>query len=1424
MTKIKNTKKGMAKKTLSMSLVVAMLATSNVPVWAAEFSDGTDAAVTSDTEVSAPVVTDNTIDEFSDAVATTATEEAPVVEDTTANAAQIDTAEDVNLEDYTVKDLKMDDVSAWGTAVSVTGSIQDNGVDVTGFNYTWMADGVQAAGTGAVGTTSTGNVETISYNPTIEDFQKTLSLRIYKVGKNGSVIFSQTITGGVVQAKDISNDISAELSFDTTKYTGMTGKSKTVIYNGEEQKVSATNTYTVTKDSIGGKTVTIDNKNIDWHYETKTNDYTNVTKKNIKVYGTIVGTTDRSSAAYGYTGTTASAEYQITPFVVDANNYDDVTKVTLLKTSVEYTGTVAHKFSKKDIKLEINVSNDSTKEKKVDITAALKDDLDDNSIVGNGVTTGESFKATAKLFGQFDDSDAATEILKNFKFDNVTTNTVTTTNKYAITKRDLSKCTAVIKKEYNPSAFRGEAGKIADLTTDAAYIELTDAEGQTFTLSQILDDVVVQINSNVFNAANANPVQTGTMKNGVTIGYKNDSLNVTGSLNADLNLVVSSLAYVNATVSYRNNSTTDTSVSLGETKADAANVSVPYTGKAYDIEDTKAASTNIKYDVYNVSFTGLDLGAYAVSYNDNVNAGTVEVTLTGKGNYAGSTKKFYFTIDKDAVSASEFKATSDTVTINPSNNKDASLYKDAIKPVFKTALADGTNTILEEGKDYTVKYYYGKDGAASVDDLTGDKAGANKVDDYVYAVATLAKKGNYESSDSFIFAKAKIAKKSISNVTVTVDKDSYVYTGKEIVPDVTVKDGSVTLVKGEDYTLKFKDNINVGTATAYVVPTGTSDYATNTSATTTFKIEAAKAEDVKVTLKANTSSAVSTDNTFPYTGKQVKPVIAEVTLNGQKVTDDFDIEYPTYGENVNAGKEAGSITITPKTSNFTGTKTQLFNIQGKELTGALKVYNTDKSIVGVWSDIAYHTVGLQSKFYSFYYDGTAQTFGSEVFTADATLSATKDKDYEIKYINNTDAGYAFVAVVAKGNYEANTRTTTFNNLLGDYKVTAGKLYKGNKVIQNNIVDIIAFNIEPSYFTAKNITVANGTYAGGIPVKPQVTVTVNGKTLVEGTDYTLTLTAIKGEATPDKFVDVTTDKPYYVTINAKGGYKFDQVNGTNTYVWGIDKKDLKDCFVKVVKDGEKLDTTVMNGNVVETKENFDVKDNGDGTATVSVVDGGKSYTGSATVTVEDANATGAVGTAMISNVKVSGNKATVVLSDSVDNAAGYDYVIATEEDVQNGRVDIVKNQVKTSADFTYVQEGTYYAYCHAWKRGADGKKVFGDWSNIYKFEVTAKTPSQPVITSVKVKGSDITVTYTKASAAKGYDVVLGTAARKVNGEYRPVEYGTLVKKNLGADTVSVTFKNVEAGTYYAGLHAFNRTSADNTKVFSKWSNVKKVTVK
>ena len=198
--------------------------------------------------------------------------------------------------------------------------------------------------------------------------------------------------------------------------------------------------------------------------------------------------------------------------------------------------------------------------------------------------------------------------------------------------------------------------------------------------------------------------------------------------------------------------------------------------------------------------------------------------------------------------------------------------------------------------------------------------------------------------------------------------------------------------------------------------------------------------------------------------------------------------------------------------------------------------------------------------------------------------------------------------------------------------------------------------------------------------------------------------------------------------------------------------------------------------------------------------------------------------MIANVVVKGNTVTPVLSSEVDEAVGYDYVIATEEDYKNGRVGVSKNILKTNTDFHYVQQGTYYAYCHAWKRNAEGKKVFGEWSNIVKFTVTATTPSTPTVKSVKVKGSTVTVTYTVSEDATGYDVVLGSAVKKVNGEKRPVDYGTLVKKNIKGNVVTATFKNVPAGKYYAGVHSFNKTSENGSKVFSKWSNSKAVTVK
>lgn len=67
----------------------------------------------------------------------------------------------------------------------------------------------------------------------------------------------------------------------------------------------------------------------------------------------------------------------------------------------------------------------------------------------------------------------------------------------------------------------------------------------------------------------------------------------------------------------------------------------------------------------------------------------------------------------------------------------------------------------------------------------------------------------------------KQAKKDISTTTITC-KDAP-YTGSEVYPEVTLTDGTTTLVKDKDYTLTYSNNTNVG-EDAKVTVTGIGDY------------------------------------------------------------------------------------------------------------------------------------------------------------------------------------------------------------------------------------------------------------------------------------------------------------------------------------------------------------------------------------------------------------------------------------------------------------------------------------------------------------------------------------------------------------------------------------------------------------------------
>ena len=1311
MTKIKNTKKGMAKKTLSMSLVVAMLATSNVPVWAAEFSDGTDAAV----ETEAPAA-----ETFSD-------DAAPVVEDTTdttaAKATTNGTGFDITATDFTGV---TNGGIVWGNKVSTTVTVtkKDDNTDNVNYYYVWKNNDGQITDEESF---SNGKVE---YTPDAAQSGKDITLFVY-AKKDNSVVWSWTSDSFRVQPKQLSDVIN--MKDDNTKLSLKSSFKK--IYTGEAivptvDDINFANLANI-KDANNNVIFTAS----DFVIGSTEGDTVNVTTKGVNVYLT--------TTKAGYAGSVV-INYTISPLDLTAENVSNYLEATFVTTSKPYTGT--------DIVLKNTDVKIVDKKSGVDLSSYIK---------GEDVIyiSGEKYIKAGTQFNTGKDGDAnltfpiATPDESKYKNYTISGNlTLKPTNSFSITKRDLSTVNVSIPEQaYQNGAIVTVAPSVA------TYTDKTTGE-----VLKLAGDVVI--------------TSTATTQgvHDVTVSPATNNTNVEGSTTAKLSVAASSLS---------------TAKFSGQSYAEQAE---EYTGEQITKDLSKLGTVSIT-DVNGTHNLVKDVD-YKVEFGKNINAGVGTVTIVGLGSYVGSTKTVTFTInpavvDTKTVTVSKYVEKKDTTT--PSD------YKDAMGLVVKAKNANGKEFALTEGTDYVVEKYKFTN-SADADTTTGE------VGDKVKVVLKTTAKDNhkYLKNTNFIVKDGEeaiysstITKTTLKSENIKLKKTAYTYTGAAIKPDFdVVVDGRV--INPTEYKIKsLTNNVNAGTAT--MVITGTDGtFTSKTDASITFTIEAADASKLVASVGSQT-----------YTGYSIQPPVTAATLNNVaiNVKDNFTV---TYGENVAMGE--GTITLTPKNGNFTGTKTITFKITGQMLeNGDFKFYDAN----GLKIDNLSHT-----------YDGTAYTPAKTVFdTANTKVkkydnsnwesvgTLTEGTDYEIKYVDNTygkkDSSdkkqYGVVLAIAKGTYGGNYTDSTTGVTNGVYTDA-----EGNKI--ENVIYAERFEIGTLTIKDSNISVANGVYAGGLPVKPVVVVNVGGKTLVEGTDYELEYGA------NDDRTKVTTTKSLTVKVVGKNGYRTD---GTVSKNWGIDKFNLANANVTV--DGDKV--TVKCGRVdVETSE-YTVEKK-DGKVTVTAKKDSKNYTGSKTVDAATQDQKPAA--PMISSVKVVGNKATAILSGDSEGAAGYDYVISTDRDcITNKDYDSVnKNQVQTSTTFKYVQQGTYYAYCHAWKRDANGKKVFSDWSNAYPFVVSAITPDAPVITNVKVSGSTIKVTYKAAANATGYDVVLGTGSKKENGETRPYHYGDHKKLNLKEGTVTATFKNVPKGTWVVGMHAFNRTSEDGKKVFSPWSNLKKATVK
>ena len=1364
MTKIKNTKKGMAKKTLSMSLVVAMLATSNVPVWAAEFSDGSDSVV----ETTAPAA-----ETFSDETSASASEETetPVVTDEAEVSA---TATVVESNDLKINVSVSESATFAKDAVKVSGTIlKKDGTALNNFKYGWRVAGQDTnIYTREI---TDGDVTKMGFRP---DFKTSgdvdwdqyvgqkLELYIFNNGTEAdeTKINPVKIGSTIINKLDMSD---AQLALETYNGTDV------VTYNGKEYYFGDTakgNSVTLASTALTNAP-DVAPGNGQWTKENVLKYFDISASGTAKNAGDVLTVTATAKKDSPYTGTAKDVTIRVCQ-----KDFDDALKAGQI--TVESAAGLSYQYTGDQIK----VPNDKITLKE---TSALSG-ADLSAAVGSAYT--EDAGNPSKGFTE-QKVKVYLDATKLPNFSNVPKSILASKNTVTVKKRDLaSDCVISLGEIWGTTVIpldKIPTGTYVDDLSD--YLVFKDKEGNLLNLNDGFDYTVtvkkngVQVTNALESVGTYELTVSATSTDGVT--FDGNCIN-----SQTFKVIVSDNAMYAYGYSANNYESYYTGSEVKPSQADLGAVVIP--NSDYTPEHPLAS------DAYKIVGYKNNVNARSTTALEKAPAVTIEIT---EGKYKGNKVDVLFDIKPLNVKP-EYITVPETISYNK-GYKNAKEYNVPVKVVAK----DPSGKIVKEltDSDYTVSYKY----VDGTNKPVNNTIAQNELHDKIRSTITI-KNANFVGNGTEVTAAkdSEIVAKSLTDSMLTIAPATYTYTGGNIVPELLVKDGAYVLYegkendgKGEYEVTSITNNLNVGTGKVTIK--GINDLYSGT-ASATFTITAANTSDVKVEIAKE-----------QYTGKAIRPRKFKATLNGNDVTDQFEIV--DYGENVNAGK--GTVVLKPVdgNKNFTGGNiTAEFDIYKEAVAGTIAVYDANGE--NVTSKYATDGKTLKTNQQSFTFDGNEQIFATEKLTLTTKDTTAKASDFEIKYAENVTG---IPSSLKSGNDKYNIAYVYAVAKEGSGFTGNDEIVLADGTTIKNVVAKTAFLIKNVYFNAQNVSVKNATYAGGLPVKPEVLVQIKGRTLVEGKDYKLTLS---GASVGENYTDVTDGKVYGVTVTGIGGYVGSEVKLVKPASWGIDKKDIKDCDVKAI-DGV---ITVMNGYIPVPTTEYTSKNNGDGTYTVTANSASKNYTGSKTVTAQGKAENEKPDAPMISSVKVVGNKATAILSGDSEGAAGYDYVISTDRDcITNKDYDSVnKNQVQTSTTFKYVQQGTYYAYCHAWKRDENGKKVFSDWSNAYPFVVSAITPDAPVITNVKVSGSTIKVTYKAAANATGYDVVLGTDSKKENGETRPYHYGNHKVLNLKEGTVTATFKNVPKGTWVVGMHAFNRTSEDGKKVFSPWSNLKKATVK
>ena len=533
-------------------------------------------------------------------------------------------------------------------------------------------------------------------------------------------------------------------------------------------------------------------------------------------------------------------------------------------------------------------------------------------------------------------------------------------------------------------------------------------------------------------------------------------------------------------------------------------------GKNFTFEPFSVFSSSDVNDIAEQTFTGgeikpavtirvgdtqLEEGTdFSVTYQNNVEVGTAKAIVVGMGAYDGYVEK-EFTIAPADFSKVDFAPVDDCVYAGSAVSIPAQLiYRDYV---------------LVEGKDYELSYA----------DDSGKPIAAPTVVGQYRLIAT--GKGGFTGSSYRTF---NIITATLDDAVVSPVGDRQ-YAGWAIEPDVAMRIGSSFLVRDRDYTLTYENNVNVGQATVHIHGMGSVMGECDAS----FRIVTASLANAQVT---GVHDVQKTGRAVSFT-----PV---VVLNGVELHEgvDYTMSYAKPAEDNSSGTSGKTFTLAAAGSPATLAAAETAVKAGETIeapadegdyfvviTGKGNYREKAECAFAITADAPAGKTDLSSAqaqlaSTSVAYCGSACKPKASVSMAGTNL--VEGTDFIVAYENNVNVGNAQATVYGTGAYTGSIS--------------------------------LPFSVVKASISQDDVQPIADVEFRGVAAEPKVAIIVDGHSLVEGVDFTVsyagngavgdaTATVVgKGGYSGQVTISfVITDPPVHEWVRIAGGNRYDTMS-------------------------------------------------------------------------------------------------------------------------------------------------------------------------------------------------------------------------------------------------------------------------------------------